>query len=324
MTAAPLDTVITPPRAGHPVPARGTVDVHQHLWPEALFSALSQRRRPPFLTRRPEGWVLVCAGEPDWPVDPRDHDPLRRADLARADETDLVLVAPSCPLGIEALPAREALPLIEAYHVGVAGLPAGFRPWASVPLDAPDPVGLDDLLDDGFVGLCLPAGALTTPAGARSLSALLDVLESRGAPLFVHPGPAPWSPVPPHPAGAGTWWPAMTTYVAQMQAAWHMFQAHVRPTRPDLRVCFAMLAGLAPLQADRLKARAGTRWEPHPRTFLDTSSYTPGTVAAVAAVTGARSIVHGTDRPVVDPGPHPGDGARRANPIRLLTPEEAK
>jgi 6-methylsalicylate decarboxylase len=233
-----------------------------------------------------------------------------------------VLVAPSCPIGVEALPGREALPLVDAYHRGVARLPRPFRPWATAALDAPDPRGLADLLTDGFAGLCLPAGAFSDPAGARRVSAFLDVLEDRDAPLFIHPGPSPWATAPAHPAGAAPWWPALTHYVYGMQTAWHVVQSHVRPVRPGLRILFAMLAGLAPLQADRMRVRGETVWAPHPLTFLETSSYGPETARAVAAVTGPRSVLHGSDRPVAVPPHMPGDGIRRSNPTRLLATTE--
>ena len=68
------------------------------------------------------------AGACAWPasrrrrVDLAGHDPVARAALADADGLARVLVAPSTPLGIEALPAGEAEPLLAAYHEGVAAL----------------------------------------------------------------------------------------------------------------------------------------------------------------------------------------------------------
>src|SRR3954468_10376087 len=98
------------------------IDVHQHLRPEALLEAVARRRRPPRIRRRSDGWVLGIHGEGEWPVDLRDHDPNRRAALLDAHDVDRALVAPSSPLGIEALPADEAGPLLEAYHAGVGEL----------------------------------------------------------------------------------------------------------------------------------------------------------------------------------------------------------
>jgi len=294
------------------------VDVHQHLWPAELLLALGRRRTAPRLRRADGSWLLESAGEPVWPVDEADHDPATRAGRAATDGTDLVVVAPSCPIGIEALPARAALPLLDAYHRGVAALPPPFAAWAGAALDAVDPLGLDALLADGFAGLCLPAGAVATTDGAQRVDALLEVLEARDRPLLLHPGPAPWAPAPPAVPGAPAWMPAMTTYVAQMQAAWHVVMAAVRPRRPALRVCFAMLAGLAPLHADRLRLRGGPRWAPDPATFLETSSYGSAVQAAVGALTGPGSLVHGTDRPVVDPGAAAPDHMRRRAPLRLL------
>ena len=103
-------------------------DIHQHLWPEPLLSALGRRSEPPMLVRGAEGWTLRLAGEPEARVDLAGHDPVARAALADADGLERVLVAPSTPLGIEALPAGEAEPLLAAYHEGVARWAGRFAP----------------------------------------------------------------------------------------------------------------------------------------------------------------------------------------------------
>jgi 6-methylsalicylate decarboxylase len=296
------------------------IDIHQHLWPEQLLGALSRRREPPMLVRRDEGWGLRLRGEPEAPVDPADHDPDRRAALVRADGLDRALVAPSVPLGIELLPANEAEPLLDAYHQGVAALPDEFGAWAAVGLAEPDPAALAGLLDEGLVGACIAADALGGPQGFDRLGAVLETLERRGAPLFVHPGPAPARDVERTPS----WWPALTDYVASMQTAWHAFAVWGRPAHPRLRVCFAMLAGLAPLQRERLIARGGPAVS-DPDVFLDVSSYGGRTVDAVLREVGVDRLVEGSDRPVIGANPLMlGDAVRTAlrerNPGRLLSP----
>jgi predicted TIM-barrel fold metal-dependent hydrolase len=293
------------------------VDIHQHLWPEPLLRALSRRREPPSIVRRGAGWTLRLHGEPEAPLDLADHDPERRAALVEADGLDRALVALSPPLGIESLPAAEAEPLLAAYHEGVAELPRRFGAWAAVGLADPDPAALSLLLDRGFVGACVPADALGGPAGFERLGPVLETLERRGAPLLVHPGPA-------RAAGPGTpsWWPALTDYVAAMQTAWHAFAVWGRPAHPALRVCFAMLAGLAPLQRERLVARGG-RAGSDPEVFLDTSSYGARAIDAVVREVGVDRLVHGSDRPVMRAaGPALGDAVevalRERNPARLL------
>jgi 6-methylsalicylate decarboxylase len=120
--------------------------------------------------------------------------------------------------------------------------------------------------------------------------------------LFVHPGPDPWS-APPRAAAGPAWLPALTRYVAEMNAAWHIFAA-IRPRLPRIKVVFAMLAGLAPLQVERLQARGGpTSAVLDTNVFYDTSSYGPRAVRAVARVVGPDQIVYGSDRPVVEPHP---------------------
>jgi hypothetical protein len=295
------------------------IDIHQHLWPESLLSALSRRREPPMLLRRAEDWAVRLVGEPETPVDLADHDPERRAALVHADGLDRALVAPSVPLGIEALPADEAEPLLDAYHQGVVALPDEFGAWAAVGLAEPDPVALAQLLDAGFVGACVAADALAGPDGFDRLGSVLETLERRGAPLFVHPGPAPAADQERMPV----WWAALNDYVASMQAAWHAFAVWGREAHPTLRVCFAMLAGLAPLQRERLVARGGTAIS-DPHVFLDVSSYGGRVVDGVLREVGVDRLVEGSDRPVADPIDLAlGDAVRAAlrerNPARLLS-----
>ncbi len=128
-------------------------------------------------------------------------------------------------------------------------------------------------------------------------------------------------PVPP---GAPAWWGAVTGYVAAMQSAWYAFALWGRPAHPRLRVCFAMLAGLAPLHRERLAARGGAVAR-DPGVFLDVSSYGERAVDAVLREIGVDQLVHGSDRPVVGPGHLPlGEAVkaalRRTNPGRLLSP----
>jgi hypothetical protein len=296
----------------------GPVDIHQHLWPEPLLRALAQRREPPMIVHGARGWILRLLGEPESPLDFADHDPDRRAALVGADGLERVLVAPSIPLGIEALPAGEAEPLLAAYHEGIAALPEPFGAWAAVGLDAPDPTTLSTLLDQGFAGACVAAEALDGPAGYEHLGPVLETLERRDAPLLVHPGPVPVAA----PAGAPRWWPALTHYVAAMQVAWFAFAVWGRPAHPALRVCFAMLAGLAPLQRERLLARGG-RVTRDAGVFLDVSSYGERAVDAVLREIGVDQLVFGSDRPVVAAPDLPfGDAVqialRERNPARLL------
>jgi predicted TIM-barrel fold metal-dependent hydrolase len=327
-----------------------TVDVHQHLLGEPLIEALARRTAAPRLISRREGWTFRVAAEPDsiLAVEATDAE-LRRADL-EADGIDRALVALSTALGIETLPADEARALIDAHHQGLEELPVEFRGWGAVPLAGPepDPAAIDAALDRGCVGITLPATALVDPAGVERLGPLLGRLEERNAPLFVHPGPvvdpaalgrvpsdgpsAGRAPGPSSAARLPHWWPALTDYVAQMQAAWFAFLHAGRPAHPRLRVLFAMLAGGAPLQLERYAARRGVPApDPDPLVFYDTSSYGPQMIGAMAAVVGAPQLVYGSDRPVVEPlvinrdqawpDPDLRQALLAANPARLLNYE---
>ena len=159
--------IAAPPTVTDVHTATAVIDIHQHLWPEELLSALSRRRGLPRLRRVDGGWVIQLAGEPDATVDLADHDPDRRAPLARSDGVDRVIVAPSSPIGIEALQPAESEPLIRAYHDGVRALPHPFAGWATASLHDPDADALGERLDAGFVGLCLPGRSARQSPWAR-------------------------------------------------------------------------------------------------------------------------------------------------------------
>jgi 6-methylsalicylate decarboxylase len=334
------------------------VDVHQHVWPDTLIEALRARGTPP----RMRGWTLELAGEPDHEVDPLAHDVDRRAALVRADGLDLALVSLSSPLGIESLPPGEAAELLDAYHEGALALPDPFGAWAAACLTEVDPAALARELERGFVGLQLPATSLLDAAGYETAGPLLEVLEEAGVPLMIHPGPAgavagavagggpaggvagavagggPAGGVAGAAAGGGPagavagddeppWWPAMVSYVQQMHAAWFAFRVHGRPRHPRLRVCFAMLAGLAPLHSERFASRVGERGVVDQDVFLDVSSYGTRAVDSVVRVLGIDVLVNGSDRPYAEPvslelGPAAAHAVRGANALRLLYPKE--
>src|SRR5437868_931969 len=276
------------------------MDVHQHLWTPSFVEALRSRTESPRLV----GWTLYLDGEPPYVVNPEDHDPATR-------ETDgLALVSLSSPLGIEFLPPEQAWPLIDAFHEGAPDLPDDFGAWAATCHRELDLERLAGDLDRGFAGLQIPA---TADLDDR----LLDLLVERDLPLFIHPGPTNQQISPNRP----TWWTAVVPYVQQMHQAWYHFQTEVRPRHPTLRVCFALLAGLAPLHTERLISRGGGgrgRLDPH--LYLETSSYGPRAIDAVVRELGIDVIVNGSDAPYAT-APDPGLGAAAAQAVRFTNPQ---
>jgi hypothetical protein len=103
----------------------------------------------------------------------------------------------------------------------------------------------------------------------------------------------------------------------------------VRPELPSLRAIFALLAGLAPLHAERTTSRGGpdggaALGDSH--TFYDTSSYGPRAVRAMATAVGIGQLVHGTDHPVARPERDPVEqafGAGFAELVRTSAPNRA-
>jgi 6-methylsalicylate decarboxylase len=289
-----------------------SIDVHQHLWPAPFLGALRARRRPPRL----DGWTLELAGEPPFAVDPAAHDVDVRLEQALAEGLELVCVAPSAALGIDRLPAAEADALAAAWLEGALALPPPFRAWTC----PTGPDALQEAIDAGAIGLELAADRLAAPGGLDRLEPLLTTLEAAGRPLLVHPGPAGGVA-----AERPGWWAALVPYVAQLHAAWWAWADGGRARFPELRVCFAALAGLGPLHGERHRARGGRDHAVDPLTFVETSTYGTRAIDAVIRVLGVDVVCHGSDRPYAAPVPAALDPSARhalgtANPGRLLAP----
>jgi predicted TIM-barrel fold metal-dependent hydrolase len=288
------------------------IDVHQHLWPAEFVDRLRARTEPPYL----DGWTLHTSGEAPYEVDPATHEVDKRVARELDEGTTLVGLSLSSPLGIEHLGDLE---LLDAWHTGVAALPDPFKAWASVNLLEPDLAGLESLLTKGFLGLQLPAQALRTPAAWAALGDLLALAERLNKPILVHPG----TPTPPTEDLPG-WWAPVADYTLQLQAAWWAWHAlGGRTAYPQLRLCFVAAAGLAPVHHERLTARGGRLGTIDPNLYVDTSSYGPQGIDAVARVLGIDQVVHGTDRPYAGTVELRQGAAATAviqhdNPLRLL------
>jgi hypothetical protein len=257
-------------------------DVHQHLWPEPLIAALSRRTRPPRL----RGSVLELEVEGRFELDLDQYRLEARVRQLDRDGIEVAVVSLPPTLGLDRLPEEEAASLLDAYDQGILELAqaSGGRLRAFAAGRALD----------GFAGATTAAGALT---GLDALAPLLDDLTRRGGVLFVHPGPGGGPP------GAPSWWPAVVDYTAQMQAAYAAWIAHGVDRWPELRVIFALLAGGAPFQLERLASRGvDTRTVLRGNVFYETSSYGRRALELCLATFGVGQLVYGSDAPVIDPG----------------------
>jgi predicted TIM-barrel fold metal-dependent hydrolase len=127
---------------------------------------------------------------------------------------------------------------------------------------------------------------------------VLDELERTGSVLFVHPGPSP------APSLAPMWWTAVVGYTSQMQAAYVSWISTGIDRWPELRVLFAILAGGAPIQLERLRSRGfDVRRALGAKLFLDTASYGRHALELSLATYGGRALVFGSDAPVTDATP---------------------
>ncbi len=295
------------------------IDVHQHIWTEPLLDALAARSSLPFVRHTDGLMVLHSAGDRPYIIDVASEAPDRRARLVRSDGLDLALIAVSSPIGIESLPRESACELIAAHLAGVESLREEFAPWGPVALEEPDADDVDALIRRGCIGVSMPAAALRGRDALDAAEPLLERIAMRSVPLLVHPSQPATHAFTKEPV----WWPALTDYVAQIQAAWLTFAAFGRLAHPELVVVFAMLAGGAPLLSERLVARGGPTVDLHdPLTFYDTSSYGPAAIQAMARRVGGDQLVYGSDRPVVEPVRTGREARLQANGARLLAPIE--
>jgi len=279
------------------------LDVHQHLWTAPLIEALERRHRLPFVRRDGRQFVVYAPGEAPSVLDLDGEVPERRIGLLEHDGVDGALIAMSSPLGIEALPRDEAQELIDAHIAGLQAIGEPFRFWGPLALDGICAADVDAMLARGCVGVSLPAGALAPPHRVHRLDDVLTRIEQLDTTLFVHPGPGVGQRPPEASLDDPLWWPALTHYVSQMQAAWLALQSSARQAHPRLRIVFAMLAGCAPLLSERLVARGGPRLDgpDQPNYYYDISSYGPVAVTAMAQRVGRGRLLYGSDRPVVEP-----------------------
>jgi hypothetical protein len=240
-------------------------DVHQHLWPEQLLSALSRRREAPRL----DGTRLELR-EGSFETDFSVHDLDTRLALLDRDEIDVAVVSLPPTLGSD-----EAPELAEAYDEGILEV-ASASGGRILPLAA----GAER---DRFAGTCVSAQRVVRGGLGR-----------RTKPVFVHPGYAPRPP-----ASFPGWWAPVVDYTAQMQAAFAGFLAR---GGADVPVIFAIMGGGAPFQLERLGQRGDTD-ALAPNVYFDTASYGRRAIELTVSACGADRIVYGSDTPVMESGP---------------------
>jgi len=258
-------------------------DIHQHLWPDAFVTALRARTAEPYV----KGADLVTQ-EGAFPIDLENHDPEARIALLDRDEIDVAVLSLQPSLGIERLAGAERDELELAWVEGTRALVVGsggrfraFAPWRIV---------------DGFVGTSVGTSALLDPEAAPTLLAEVD---AGAGVLFVHPEAQ--DSLPP---GRPEWWNWTAGYTAQMQRAYFSWLAAGRERLPSVRIVFAILAGGAPVQHERLVHRGvDVRSTLDPHTLFDTASYGRRAIELCIETFGVERLVYGSDTPVIDAQP---------------------
>ena len=245
--------------------------MHQHLWPEQFISALAQRNAPPRL--RGSRLELV---DGTYEVDLDVHRLDRRLEALDRDGIDVACISLQPTLGCDVEPE-----LLAAYHAGIEELvtASGGRLRALACGER----------REGFAGACVSAERALDGVGE-----LAAELRAANQFLFVHPGvPARTR------AGEPPWWRVVVDYAAQMEAA---FLAWVTGSGHDVPVVFAILAGGAPFQLERLASR-NAEATISDDVYLETSSYGRRALELCLSSLGSEHLVYGSDTPVIDSRP---------------------
>lgn len=255
------------------------VDVHQHLWPPAFIEALRERTAIPRLDAS-----TLHLPEAAYEIDLDDH--LLGHRLAQLDAAgiDVAVVSLQPTLGLESISAAERARLVHLWEDGVLELAAASG-GRIVPLAVSRP-------REGFAGVSVGATDLDD---LDPLAPVLEALRGSGF-LFVHPVAGASA------SGAPPWWPALVDYTAQMQRAYFAWIAGGQSRWPDVDIVFAILAGGAPIQLERLASRGvDVRSVLYSNLYFDTSSYGRRALEVCVETFGVEQLVHGSDAPVIDP-----------------------
>ena len=124
------------------------------------------------------------------------------------------------------------------------------------------------------------------------------------------------------------WWPNLGAYPGMSVRAFFAWRALADGRWPELRICFAILAGAAPFLEERWRVFSGETRAIDRNLFLETASAGRLALECAMATYGVEQIVFGTDIPVISPQPlqralaELGPAAEAAvvehNPRRLL------
>jgi hypothetical protein len=246
------------------------IDFHQHVWTDDFRRSLERRTAPPFL----RGSELVLPRGGRFTVDPGAYSPEAR--LRELDRTGFDAAVVSLP------PTMEPTPELSQPWNDAALELAGASGGRLIPLAYNEARA-------GFVGAVAAAPELVD---LDSAAPLLDRLELAGQLLFVHPGAGESS-------GPEAWWQPGVAYAVQMQAAYASWVASGTRRWPRLRVVFALLAGGAPFQVERLVRRGLDARAPFaPNMWFDTSSYGVRALELSLQTFGAGRLVFGSDAPI--------------------------
>ena len=127
--------------------------LHQHLWPGRCFGRCAAPRAAAPDPPRSRGWTLHDRGRARGAASPSPTATPGARARSRRDGLDRALVAPSSPLGVEALPADEA-DRCSTPTTTASPLARSLPRLGALRARRPDPAAVDAAARRGLVGLC--------------------------------------------------------------------------------------------------------------------------------------------------------------------------
>jgi predicted TIM-barrel fold metal-dependent hydrolase len=288
------------------------IDMHSHFYGAGLDIAMRRRRQAPMLAEE-DGVEKLAAMTARFPFTPPYVDlDARRAWMAAQGYSAQLLTYPGA-LGLDALPAAEAAPVLYAYNDALAGIcraNAGtFHGLGGLPLADMDAAAAEMKrlrAELGLLGALLPGNYFTSIAAVDAVRPVLAQADDAGAHILIHPGLIPGeTPTPPTADNPGYRASAVQLQATVSQIVLTLILSDLLESYPGIGFQVINLGGTIPFIEERMVSIAEDRTPDKPfprdrlrRLYYDTASLGPRALAAAVQCFGAERIVLGSDFPI--------------------------
>ncbi|MSQ70652.1 MAG: hypothetical protein EXR27_05080 [Betaproteobacteria bacterium] len=291
-----------------------SIDLHAHLIPDALATALRLRATPPMIRRGDDGREIVQCNFGPLGLDDGFADmDIRLAEMDRHGVNHAVLSLTTV-FGIECLPLADSLPLCRAFNDAIGALcgryPERFSGLAALPVADIDATVAEferAMALPGMVGALLPGDGFLSVRRAEKFRPVLAAADKRHALLLVHYGRIANDPEAPKVDTSDNGHARISTLDMQSRLSSNMITfclTDFLASYPDITVLSHNLGGNIAFEVERLdhrsmidrpgdelpsaRIRAG-------RVLVDCNSLGARAIERAVEVYGAERIVYGTD-----------------------------